>query len=86
MDTIEDSLAAEFSFNEAPAERGGKCVVANGRIVVADASMRPPQNAGESTHPYHDEERGSVASMRPPQNAGESDGVGVAIEQHRRLQ
>ena len=36
------------SFNEAPAERGGKFRRARGGVGSRLASMRPPQNAGES--------------------------------------
>ena len=39
---------------------------------VQTASMRPPQNAGESRAPRNALRRPFTASMRPPQNAGES--------------
>ena len=39
---------------------------------VQRASMRPPQNAGESVKRSKLVRRAIAASMRPPQNAGES--------------
>ena len=59
------------SFNEAPAERGGRLRHGRARRRAARASMRPPQNAGEDA--VDDVRRRLLldASMRPPQNAGE---------------
>ena len=37
-----------------------------------NASMRPPQNAGENGFWVLTQRGGSTASMRPPQNAGEN--------------
>ena len=71
-------------FNETPAERGGRQLVAvRGRSHPDRASMRPPQNAGEdplaSALPVV---IGDAASMRPPQNAGE-DGIRVLFHVKR---
>ena len=74
----EDRLGAaalarkDGSFNEAPAERGGRL----GRdprldVLHRDASMRPPQNAGEDFGWRLLGGVSAAASMRPPQNAGE---------------
>ena len=59
-------------FNEAPAERGGKCGGEHPHGSPALASMRPPQNAGESVFQFSTQDADTLASMRPPQNAGES--------------
>ena len=42
-------LEEAHGFNEAPAERGGKCFEEQRMELIENvASMRPPQNAGES--------------------------------------
>ena len=49
--------------------------VSGGRMrpVETDASMRPPQNAGENKHTGCLPPSWMLASMRPPQNAGENE-------------
>ena len=61
------------SFNEAPAERGGKLAGERHHVAfIGGASMRPPLNAGENRDAQIDGYRAAVASMRPPLNAGEN--------------
>ena len=61
-----------LSFNEAPAKRGGKCPFPGRASPPAQASMRPPRNAGESGLGAKMPGQPPDASMRPPRNAGES--------------
>ena len=67
---------ASSGFNEAPAERGGKCYRGIVAVLAHLASMRPPQNAGESRLHPASRRNTAGASMRPPQNAGESGPCG----------
>ena len=46
--------------------------MASGSDAASVASMRPPQNAGESSATVEVQDMSAEASMRPPQNAGES--------------
>ena len=63
-------------FNEAPAECGGKLEnPLDADALPIDASMRPPQNAGENDIFRRAMCAPVCASMRPPQNAGENAGV-----------
>ena len=61
------------SFNEAPAECGGKRRHSRDcQSFRKEASMRPPQNAGENAVGVAICGTQGDASMRPPQNAGEN--------------
>ena len=52
----------------------GKTSAATGEHVGRiEASMRPPQNAGENPEQNNTNTNNNAASMRPPQNAGEND-------------
>ena len=63
---------AARSFNEAPAERGGKRRRGHRRVRPRRASMRPPLNAGENPLDAPPAALQRLASMRPPLNAGEN--------------
>ena len=66
------------SFNEAPAECGGKHEQLMDAIAfTVFASMRPPQNAGENWQVNGSEIARILASMRPPQNAGENYDIAI---------
>ena len=55
------TAAGSTSFNEAPAERGGKPLARRPLRVDVQASMRPPLNAGENA---------ANAAMRPDPQPG----------------
>ena len=62
-----------WRFNEAPAICGGKRRPLEHERVDRDASMRPPQYAGENLGTSYSDYDEYFASMRPPQYAGENN-------------
>ena len=74
------------SFNEAPAERGGRLHESSPVLERQTlASMRPPQNAGEDDRSHMPKGKAArMASMRPPQNAGEDAVLEAACSREHR--